>query len=106
MSVWEIPDFVKGKKQSRYSHATGRPERVTVVTPNEIDRFLGARSGRELAEHLRWLRGRGTLITERGRLTQRVRCDDGIARRRFVFRGETHAVPKIRIRKRSSVREW
>lgn len=98
MPVYELPDFLKGKKQSRYNHATGSPERVTVATPDAVDAFIGARSKRERADHLRWLRDRGLLICEHNRLTQRVRCDDGIARRRFVFRGAADSVPKIRAR--------
>jgi hypothetical protein len=103
MPVYEIADFVKGKRTGR--NITARdPERVTVVTGDVVDQFLGARSRDERDDHLRWLRERGTLISEPGRLMQRVRCDDGIARLRYFFRGPADAVPKIR--KRPGVMTW
>lgn len=104
MAVYEIADFLKGNRPIRGRPSEGEPERVTVATPDAVDRFLGARSRRERNDHLRWLRERGLLICEHNRLTQRVRCDDGIARRRFVFRGPADAVPMIR--KRPGVMTW
>ena len=98
MAVYEIPDFLKGKRTVRGRPSEGQRERVTVATPDAVDLFLGARSKRDRDDHLRWLRDRGLLICEHNRLTQRVRCDDGIARRRFVFRGSADAVPKIKTR--------
>lgn len=98
MAVFEIADFLKGKRTVRGRPSEGERERVTVATPDAVDHFLGARSRRERNDHLRWLRGRDLLISEHNRLTQRVRCDDGFARRRFVFRGPADAVPKIRTR--------
>lgn len=98
MPVYEIADFLKGKRPVRGRPSEGERERVTVATPDAVDRFIGARSQWERDDHLRWLRDRGLLICEPKRLTQRVRCDDGIARRRFVFRGAADSVPKIRTR--------
>jgi hypothetical protein len=101
--VYEIGDFVKGKKTGRHRRAKGLPQRVTVVTRDEINPFLGARNPRERDEHLRWLRDQGKLIAERGRLTQRVRCGYDMLRR-YVFKGPADAVPKLR--KRPKVMTW
>jgi len=108
MAVVEIPDFVKGKKTRKGKPLPTKEELVTAVTPDDVDRFLGARSERERRSHLRGLRDLGLLIHNPGRLTQRVRTDinaDGrfVNRRAYVFRGPWHAVPKIQRRRQVRV---
>ncbi len=106
MAVVEIPDFVEGKKTRKGQPLPKKEELVTAVTPDDIDRFLGARSERERRSHLRGLRDLGILIHNPGRLTQRVRTGvvepDGRfeQRRAYVFRGPWHAVPRIPRRQR------
>jgi hypothetical protein len=89
VAIYEIPDFRK---------RGGEPERVTVVTRDEIDRFLGARSMRERQEHLRWLRDRGKLVTNTGRLQQKIWRDKEAQDMAYVFQFQIEKVPKIRTR--------
>lgn len=102
MATWEIHDWIKGKKARRGRSLARNPETVTVVTPDSVDEFLGARNAPERLEHLRWLRDRGTLVCERKRLGQRVR---GVASRCYVFRGGVADVPRIR-RERQRGARW
>ena len=77
------------------------PELVTVVTPDSVERFVGARGGR-LRSHLRRLRDDGWLIHEEGRLQQRVRFEAPEAKhgrvhaRCYVFRGRKRDIPMAR----------
>jgi hypothetical protein len=76
-------------------------ETVTVVTPDAVERFLGA-SGDRLRTHLRRLRDDGRLIHEPGRLQQRVRFEAPEAKhgrvhvRCYVFRGRKRDIPVAR----------
>jgi hypothetical protein len=90
MAVVEIPDFVEGKKTRKGQPLPKKEELVTAVTPDDIDRFLGARSERERRSHLRQ-RVRTGVVEPDGRFEQR---------RAYVFRGPWHAVPRIPRRQR------
>jgi hypothetical protein len=85
VAVYEIGEFTK---------CGDPPQRVTVVTPDEIDKFLGARSRIERTDHLRQLRDRRMLITDKGNtLQQQVKGVPG--RCAYVFVGPASKVPKI-----------
>lgn len=92
-------EFVKGRKtrggQPLPADEMPRPEPVvTLVAPDAVDEFLGARSLRERTAHLRRLRDEGLLICHgRGRLYQYVR-GQGV-KTAYVFRCESWAVPRI-----------
>jgi hypothetical protein len=85
VAVYEIPDFRKLK---------GDPQLVTVVTSDEIDKFLGARDRHERECHLSDLRERGLIFTNKGRTFQQtVRRTPMLLA--YVFRGPASRVPKI-----------
>jgi hypothetical protein len=93
--VVELHDqFIKGKKTQR-----GRPVRrdpepvVTLVAPDEIDRFIGAATYGERLRHLRRLRDEGVLIHNKRMLLQRVR-GQGVERA-YVFRCRADDVPMV-----------
>lgn len=86
VGIVEIPDFRK---------RGGEPQRVTVVTPDAVDEFLGARSRWEREEFLRELRDRGLLITNRGRTLQQTIKRTPL-RLAYVFVGAARGVPRIR----------
>lgn len=98
--VVELHDeFVKGRKtrdgRPLPPDEMPQPERVvTMVAPDAVDDFLGARSVAERVAHLRRLRDEGLLICHgRGRLYQYVR-GQGV-RTAYVFRAPAHDVPRI-----------
>lgn len=99
--VWELANWRGGRKTRGGEPVRVEPEVVTVVTPDEVERFIGARGQRRLA-FLRELRERGWLICERERLTQRVRFEapgakwGRVHRRCYVFRGRRRDIPKAR----------
>jgi hypothetical protein len=98
--VYSIPDYrLRG----------GGPERVTVVSLDAVDAFLGTDSG-DRRFHLRALRDLGILRHQPGRLTAKVRLrpavagDSGIVRA-YVFAGDERDMPrKRRPARRSSQR--
>lgn len=96
--VWELGDWRSGKKTRGGEPVEVEPEVVTVVTPNSVERFLGAR-GERLQSHLQRLRDTGRLVHEEGRLQQRVRfkapdAEHGrVHRRCYVFRGRRRDIP-------------
>jgi hypothetical protein len=86
--------FVKGRKTRRGRPVPNAPEPVvTLVHPDSIDGFLGARSHTERLRHLRDLRDRGILIHSKNRLTQAVR-GQGVSRA-YVFRRRADEVPRV-----------
>lgn len=90
--------FVKGRK-TRNGRPLPRSEMpepepvVTLVHPDEIDRFVGAETYGERLRHLRRLRDEGLLIHGRRMLLQRVR-GQGVERA-YVFRCRAHEVPMV-----------
>jgi hypothetical protein len=94
VAVYEIPDFRK---------RGGEPQLVTVVTRDEIDKFLGSSSRNEREAHLSDLRERGRLITNSGpTLQQNVRPH----RTAYVFKGPASKVPKIGKARLLGVTSW
>lgn len=92
-----IRDFRQGKTTRR-----GRPlppdemplpEVVTAVSTDVAQEACGCRTRSELLTFLRGQRARGRMICQEGRLTQRVRLDDGRHVRCYVFRGDS--VPRM-----------
>jgi hypothetical protein len=102
VSVYTIPD---------YRLCGGDPERVTVVSRDAIDDFLGTDESSR-ADHLRALRDLGILRHRPGELTAKVRVrpavagDSGIVRA-YVFAADPQDVPrKKRRRSRQRVYTW
>ena len=60
---------------------------MTVVEPEEAVEAFGCRDRASLVEWLRQLREDGLLICEPGRLTARIRHNDGSRSRGYVIRG-------------------
>jgi hypothetical protein len=95
--VTEIPDFRKGRQVRGGRPAPTEPFRVTVVTRDAIDEFLGTTTPCERASHLRGLRDLGFLVHKDGRLTQRVQTPSGRVAH-YVLRGRAADVPRRRRR--------
>jgi hypothetical protein len=70
---------------------------------HEACQFFGARDATELRRHLRGLRDLGLLVTEAGRLAQRVQAPDGTAFRAYVVKGSAADVPRIKRHRRPRI---
>ena len=97
MAVYETDEFRVGKQSRRGRPTPTEPFHATIVTPDQIDAFLGTGSIEERVAHLRGLRDLGLLVHSGGRLTQKVRTRDG-RRRGYVFRCRPDEVPRKRRR--------
>ncbi len=94
-SAYLITDFITGKSQSKRSGF--KPDvipEVVAVEPHAVDRVLGVRTREERFRVLRALRDRGMLVSRpAGRLTHRVRFDDGkggsVRPRLYVFMADS-----------------
>jgi hypothetical protein len=95
----EIPDFTKGKRTRRGRplppNEMPEPFPVVAIPCEEIDAVIGARNVEERRRFLRQQKLLGRLVTDEGRLTQRVRVGEGRRVRMYVFRD---SVPCIRLR--------
>jgi len=100
VAVYETDEFRVGKQTRRGRPTPTEPFHATVVTADQIDAFLGTGSTAERVRQLRGVRDLGLLVHNEGRLTQKVRTQDGRRGRAYVFRCRPDEVPKKRRRER------